>query len=134
MNRELTAVMHRCVLLLLGSLVAVWIAAAASADEVKFRSAAGPEPIEGRYLVTLSADGDLQVTPGALVRAYGGRIEPYAAVDFPGFLYVAAPARARAMSGDPRVRVVEQIPAAAEALPPRVSDVDAGPAAAHRME
>jgi len=127
MNRQRTAVVRGCALFI-GLLAALWCGVPASADAVKFQAAGGPELREGRYVVTLAADSDPEITPGALVRAYGGRIEPYAAMGFTGFLYVAAPARARAMSADPRVQFVEQIPAAAETLPSRAPE----PAAASR--
>ena len=82
----------------------------AAAEAAKFRAASANEPVIGRYVVTLAtpAGGDDMMTANVLARAYGGRIEPFAAEGFRGFMIVITPSRARTLSADPRVASVHE--------------------------
>jgi RHS repeat-associated protein len=109
--------------------------AAANGAAPKFRTASGPEPVVGRYLVTLdsSADSDTAAaTAEALARAYAGHLEPFASSDVRQFAITMLPARARTLSADPRVREVIEIAQPDQtAVPPSPSTAAAGLARQH---
>jgi RHS repeat-associated protein len=103
-------------------------AVAAHAGSPKFHAAPGLEPVVGRYLVTL----DVTVAPElaatsaeALARAYNGQLEPFAGSDLRQFAVSMLPARARALSADPRVREITEIVQSDSALRPPPSNSSA---------
>ncbi|HEX8153119.1 MAG TPA: RHS repeat-associated core domain-containing protein [Thermoanaerobaculia bacterium] len=112
--------------MLLTVVLTLWCGTAFAAPE-KYHPAAGPEAAVGRYLVTLGelAAGDLVALSTRLAAQYGGRVEPYAEDGFRGFLISMTPARARLLSDDPRVAVVDEQPTS-----PAVTPVIAPPASA----
>jgi RHS repeat-associated protein len=108
----------------------------AEGSNLKFRAAPGPEPVVGRYLVTLDAsvaEDRAGALPEALARAYDGQLEPYASADVRQFAITMLPARARTLSADPRVREVVEIaqPDQTMAVPPSPSSATAGLARQH---
>jgi hypothetical protein len=103
-------------------------AIAAHAESPKFHAAPGLEPVIGRYLITL----DVTVAPElaatsaeALARAYNGQLEPFAGSDVRQFAVSMLPARARALSGDPRVHEITEIVQSDSALRPPPSNSSA---------
>jgi RHS repeat-associated protein len=86
--------------------------AAAHGADLKFRAASGPEPVIGRYVVTLDASVAEQlarVSAESLAHAYGGQLELYSSSDVRQFAIAMLPSRARTLSADPRVRQVVEI-------------------------
>jgi RHS repeat-associated protein len=85
---------------------------AAHAGDLKFHAASGPEPVIGRYLVTLEASipaDQASASAEALARAYNGQREPFASSEIRQFAIAMLPGRARTLSADPRVREVVEI-------------------------
>jgi|GEM_PF-5693852 len=90
----------------------VALAAVAGATDLKFHAAPGPEPVVGRYLVTLDSSVTPELAAGtasSLARTYGGQLEPYQSSDARQFAIAMLPARARGLSADQRVRDVAEI-------------------------
>src|ERR1700756_2773239 len=88
------------------------VVASASGAGSKFHPAPGPEPVVGRYLVTLDAavaEDRAHAAAEALARAYGGQLELFTSSDVRQFALAMLPSRARTLSADPRVREVVEI-------------------------
>lgn len=88
----------------------VLVVAAATAEEPKFRPAAGNEPVTATYRVTLEEGfADAGNTAREIASTYGGRIESDPGAGQQSFAISMPPSRARVMSMDGRVqRLVEQ--------------------------
>jgi RHS repeat-associated protein len=84
---------------------------AAAQETGKFRPSGANEGLPGRYRVTLALQpGDeLEVVSSRLAAMYALRLEPYAEQGFTGFAMTATETRARLLSADPRVAVVEEM-------------------------
>lgn len=93
--------------------LALALGTAAVADVPKFHAAAGPEPVIGRYVVTLDASAVAADDPAAVARAlassFGGRLEPFASGDARQFAISMLPSRAKLLSGDVRVADVTEV-------------------------
>ena len=103
MNRRIAAVVF--------VLTALYACSVAAAE--RFRPLHGGDAVYGHYLVTLAADvpeADVASLASALAKAFGGRLEAYAAAGFHGFAVVMRPAAAQLLSGDARVLLVEEQP------------------------
>lgn len=88
---------------------------AAAQPEEKFRASGANAGLPSRYRVhlALKPGDELETVIRQLTATYGGRLEPYAEVGFEGFMIVVSETRARLLSSDPRVAVVEEMPPAA---------------------
>ncbi|MDQ3282902.1 MAG: hypothetical protein M3Q69_15985, partial [Acidobacteriota bacterium] len=110
--KTITPTMNQSIRRTAVAVLCLLISCAAFADgSEKFFATSAHDRITAQFLVTLagSEDADFDAIAGAVSRAYGVRIEPFAASGFHGFLTVTTPARARAISADARVvRVDEQ--------------------------
>jgi RHS repeat-associated protein len=87
------------VLLLIGSLVGT---DPLSADDA---------PAIRRYVVSFSASaatGEVGALAASLARQYGGRLEPYAAEGFSGFVIILSPERAQLLGADPRIASIQE--------------------------
>jgi RHS repeat-associated protein len=80
-------------------------------DAPKFRGAAVETGLPSRYRVTvvLQPGEDLEAVGSQLAATYGARLEPYAEDGFTGFAIMATDRRARLLSADPRVTLVEEM-------------------------
>lgn len=101
-------------------ILAFQTAVAAEADVSKFHGSAGTPSASGRYRVslTLQPGDDVAAIARQLVATYRGRLEPYAAEGFLGFVIVTTESSARLLSSDPRVASVEALSASQERLAP----------------
>ena len=93
--------------------VAVSAIGAASADSPRFHPAPGTMPVIGRYVVTLADSVAEELTESSvrgMAMSYGGQLEPSPSSNLRQFAISMAPARARTLSADPRVREVAEIP------------------------
>lgn len=92
-------------------------------DGSKFRSAGANQGLPGRYRVSvdLLPGDELETISRQLVATYGGRIELYGEEGFVGFAVVLSETRARLMSRDHRVVLVEEMPPATIVAPPPAS-------------
>src|SRR5687767_4478807 len=96
-------------------------------DTPKFRSTGESAGLPARYRVTLALQSgdDLEVVSRQLAATYKGRLEPYAEAGFTGFAVVLTDTRARLLSTDPRVLLVEEM-----AAPQTIPQAPAPPSAA----
>lgn len=82
-------------------------------DTPKFRSTGESAGLPARYRVTLALQSgdDLEVVSRQLAATHKGRLEPYAEEGLTGFAIVLTDTRARLLSTDPRVLLVEEMAA-----------------------
>jgi RHS repeat-associated protein len=105
--------MKKTLVLLLMIVAALSWGSASAGKTPRYVAASEVEPLVGRYFVTFAGDTDIddETLATALARTYGGRLEPFAATGVRGAMMTMRPAKARAMSADLRVRLVEERPA-----------------------
>ena len=91
-----------------------------AATQPKVRSSGTADPGRGRYLVTLAGDAgadDLAAMKRELAVLYGATLEAGASAGVRQFAATMPPARARLLSGDPRVSEVAEAPPTQPAAP-----------------
>lgn len=94
--------------------------AAIAQESGKFRSSGtcGALPCRYRIHIRLMPGDDPDMMSRQLAATYGGRLDPYAAIGFVGFAIVTSETRARLLSSDARVTLVEEMPSPPVAVEP----------------